>query len=101
MASRIAVSGRFRVLVSVLGLMVLGSRDLREREGGELGLHVVFTGLLRLLRSFIAFCGFSIGLYTGLKGSLRAFMGFLEAQRAQYPLIKEYTLNYKRLHIMI
>ena len=50
-----AVSGRFRVLVSVLGLMVLGSRDLREREGGELGLHVVFTGLSMV---FIGECGF-------------------------------------------
>ena len=24
-----------------------------------------------------------------------------QAQRAQYPLIKEYTLNYKGIHIMI
>ena len=35
--------------------MVLGSRDLREREGGELGLHVVFTGLSMV---FIGECGF-------------------------------------------
>ena len=27
--------------------------------------------------------------------------GSASAQRAQYPLIKEYTLNYKGVHIMI
>ena len=34
-------------------------------------------------------------------GGAEAVLGMLENQRAQYPLIKEYGLNYIGLHIMI